>query len=120
MVSNFLQEQSIPFVDVGMDLSMIQEENSLIGSCRVTLSTSENSDHFDKRAPQGTDNEFDLYQTNIQVADMNALNAALAVIKWKQLCGFYQDVVKAHHTTYSINSHSLTRHEMIGGIDANQ
>lgn len=120
LVSNFLQEQSIPFVDVGMDLSMIQEENSLIGSCRVTLSTSENSDHFDKRAPQGTDNEFDLYQTNIQVADMNALNAALAVIKWKQLCGFYQDVVKAHHTTYSINSHSLTRDEMIGGIDANQ
>lgn len=48
------------------------------------------------------------------IADINALNATLAVIKWKQFCGFYQDVVKAHHTTYSINSHSLTRDEMTG------
>lgn len=42
---------------------------------------------------------------------MNALNANLAVIKWKQYCGFYQDIFKAHHTTYSVNSHSLTRDE---------
>jgi antirestriction protein ArdC len=26
---------------------------------------------------------------NIQIAELNALNAALAVIKWKKLCGFY-------------------------------
>lgn len=112
LVGKFLRQQDIPFVDVGMELSMIPEENCLIGTCRATLSTPEKSDHFDRCAPQGADNGNDLYRTNIQVADMNALNAALAVIKWKQLCGFYQDMVKAHHTTYSINSHSLTRDEM--------
>ena len=93
---------------------MIPEDNSLFGTCRATLSTPEKSDHFDRRAPQGADAGGDIYRTNIQVADMNALNAALAVIKWKQHCGFYQDLAKAHHTTYSINAHSLTRDEMLG------
>jgi len=53
-----------------------------------------------------------IYDSNIQVADMNALNAALAVAKWKQFCTFYQDLRQVHHTTYSINSHSLTKDEM--------
>lgn len=111
LVSGYLREKTIPFVDVGMDLRMVETANSLFGTCRVTLSTPEKSDHFEKYAPQGVSDEGDLYQTNIQVADMNAFNAALAVFKWKQLCGFYQDLAKVHHTTFSINSHSLTRDE---------
>jgi molybdopterin/thiamine biosynthesis adenylyltransferase len=114
LVSRFLREQGIPFIDVGMDIMMIPEENSLFGTCRATLSTPEKSDHFDTCTPQGADSDENLYRTNIQVADMNALNAALAVIKWKQYCGFYQDLTKVHHTTYSVNSHSLTRNEMTG------
>lgn len=117
LVSGFLKEQSIPFIDVGMELSLLADDKCLIGTCRATLSTPEKSDHFDKRAPQGEDHGNDLYGTNIQVADMNALNANLAVIKWKQYCGFYQDIFKAHHTTYSVNAHSLTRDEKTGNID---
>lgn len=120
MVSGFLREHGIPFVDVGMDLSMIPDANCLIGTCRATLSTKEKSEHFDRYAPQGAENGNDLYQTNIQVADINALNATLAVIKWKQFCGFYQDIPKAHHTTYSINAHSLTRDEMTGKYKISQ
>lgn len=114
LMSGFLREQGIPFIDVGMELLMVSEDNCLIGTCRATMSTPDKSDHFDKHAPQGADYGNDLYRSNIQVADMNALNAALAVIKWKQYCGFYQDLVKVHHTTYSVNSHSLTRDEMPG------
>jgi len=114
LVSRFLQNQNIPFIDVGMELTMIPEENNLIGTCRATISTPDKSDHFDRYAPLGSDDDNDLYRSNIQVADMNALNAALAVIKWKQYCGFYQDLFKYHHTTYSINSHSLTRAELTG------
>lgn len=93
----------------------------ILGSTNVgvtpTLSTSEKSEHFDRRVPLGVDNGNDLYRSNIQVADMNALNAAIAVIKWKQYCGFYQDIYKVHHTTYSVNAHSLTRDEMTGVSD---
>lgn len=117
LVSSFLQEQCIPFIDVGMELFMVPEDSSVFGTCRATLSTSEKSEHFDSRAPLGADNGNDLYRSNIQVADMNALNASIAVIKWKQYCGFYQDIYKVHHTTYSVNAHSLTRDEMTGVLD---
>lgn len=117
LVSSFLRKQDIAFIDVGMELLMVPENTSLLGTCRATLSTPDKSDHFDKHAPQGVDNGNDLYRSNIQVADMNALNAALAVIKWKQYCGFYQDLVKVHQTTYSVNSHSLTRDEMTGVVE---
>jgi molybdopterin/thiamine biosynthesis adenylyltransferase len=111
LISNYLIEQKISFIDVGMGLQLIEEENSLLGTCRVTVATPNKFNHFDKSSPQGTNDKEDIYQTNIQVADMNALNAALAVIKWKQLRGFYQDVAEVYHTTFSLNSHSLTRDE---------
>ena len=39
------------------------------------------------------------------------LNAALAVIKWKKLCGFYQDLKKEHHCAYAINLNQLVSNE---------
>lgn len=109
VISAYLREKGIPFVDVGMDLQLIPEENRLLGTCRATLATPERHAHFDDYAPQGVDTDEDLYRSNIQVADMNALNATLAVVKWKQYCGFYRDQFEVHHTTFSIDSHSLTR-----------
>lgn len=53
------------------------------------------------------------YDKNIQVADLNALNAALAVIKWKKLCGFYQDLEKEHNTTYTTSSNLLTSDDLL-------
>lgn len=109
VISTYLREKGITFVDVGMDLQLIPGENRLLGTCRATLATSVQHVHFDDYAPQGVDTDEDLYRSNIQVADMNALNAALAVVKWKQYCGFYRDQFEVHHTTFSIDSHSLTR-----------
>ncbi|MGV3581653.1 MAG: ThiF family adenylyltransferase [Methylophilus sp.] len=114
LISTFLQEHNIPFIDVGMDLMMGPEAQNLLGTCRVTMSTPNKSDHFQKHVPMTEDLSDDLYRKNIQVADMNALNAALAVNMWKKYCGFYQDLYQVHHTTYSINSQSLTRDEMVG------
>ncbi len=56
-------------------------------------------------ADAGVDDDYD---RNIQVADLNALNSALAVIKWKKLCGFYLDYEKEHHSTYTIDCNMLT------------
>ena len=41
-----------------------------------------------------------MYSHNIQIAELNALNAALAVIKWKKLAGFYVDLEGEHFTVY--------------------
>ena len=37
LISDFLHGQSTPFVDVGMELQLIDEAAHLIGTCRVTL-----------------------------------------------------------------------------------
>lgn len=51
----------------------------------------------------GEDQEEDLYRSNIQIAELNALNAAFAVIEYKKYFDFYQDVRDNIQTIYSIN-----------------
>jgi hypothetical protein len=51
------------------------------------------------------------YDRNIQTAELNALNAALAAIKWKKLCGFYIDLEREHHSTYSIDGNEMTNED---------
>jgi hypothetical protein len=99
----------IPFIDVGMGVNLVN--GSLRGQLRVTTSTEAKRDHFQKRVPF-TDNEAENdYSRNIQIADLNALNAALAVVKWKKLYGFYQDLEEEHCCLYTINGNVLSNED---------
>ena len=49
----------------------------------------------------------DVYASNIQVADLNALNACLAVVRWKKLREFYRDLENEHHSTYTTDGGML-------------
>jgi hypothetical protein len=100
-----LVEWGMAFIDVGMTVYLV--ENQLLGMLRVTASTSDKRDHIQKKIPFVGGDENDDYAQNIQVADLNALNASLAVHKWKKLCGFYQDLEREHHITYDINVNQL-------------
>ncbi len=111
LISEFLHAQGTAFIDVGMELQLIEEAAHLIGTCRVTLSTPDRRDHFPRHVSLEGDVADDVYAANIQVADMNALNAALAVLKWKKFCDFYQDCYREHQSAYAINAHQLTRDE---------
>lgn len=114
LVSDFLIREKIAFIDVGMELELVEEQLSLVGTCRTTLCTPEKSDHFSRHVSLDGDPVDELYKSNIQVADMNALNAVMAVIKWKKYCGFYQDCYREHQSVYAINAHQLTRDEADG------
>lgn len=104
-IIDFLLLHEIPFFDVGLGVNTV--DDCLVGTLRVTTGTSSMHDHLGKRISYGDDvnNE---YASNIQIADLNSLNAVLAVIKWKKLSGFYQDLKQEHNTTYSINVSQLT------------
>jgi hypothetical protein len=115
LVSEFLIKRGIPFIDVGMEVLLNAGKMGLFGTCRVTQSSPSKSDHFSLHAPVDDHPVEDLYRKAIQVADLNCLNAALAVIRWKQYCGFYEDAFNPHQVTFSVNSQSLTRDEMLGG-----
>ncbi|HEX5538833.1 MAG TPA: ThiF family adenylyltransferase [Methylophilaceae bacterium] len=109
LIAEYLIQQQTPFIDVGMDLQLIAATGKLIGSCRYTLCTPAQSAHFSRYAPLQGDDANAVYRQNIQIADMNALNAQLAVMKWKQFCGFYQDDFMAHNVVFTVNVMSLAR-----------
>ncbi|GAB6152876.1 ThiF family adenylyltransferase [Desulfosporosinus burensis] len=96
---NQLIANGIPFIDAGLGIDLV--DNALTGHVRVTVSTPQKNDHLHKYI-SFADGEVDDYSTNIQIAELNALNASLAVIKWKKLCRFYYDFLGEHHNLYSI------------------
>lgn len=108
-IAGALEAAGVAFVDVGMGVELV--DDSLRGVIRVTASTPSKRDHFAARAPMAPVGLNDEYDTNIQVCDLNALNAALAVIKWKKLCGFYLDFEREHHSDYAISSNALVSEE---------
>lgn len=99
-----LEEFGTPFIDVGMGVDSA-EDGSLIGTLRVALSMPEMREHIHEgnRIPFEDGVEQNLYATNIQVSELNCMNACLAVIKWKKLIGFYFDEEREHFSTYSVH-----------------
>jgi hypothetical protein len=110
-VCEYLTASAVSFIDVGMDVVQNKETLELDGTCRVTTITAGKNGHLARSIPMDQDNDDAIYRQNIQVADLNALNAQLAVIKWKQLLGFYEDVARSNHTAYTVATQSLTRGE---------
>ena len=102
-----LHERGVAFVDIGMGLEL--GDRGLSGILRVTTSTPATRDtvRSHARIPLAGGGAKDVYASNIQVADLNALNAVLAVIKWKKLCGFYCDLENEHHSTYTLDGNML-------------
>jgi len=88
LIMEKLEEFGKPFVDVGMGVYEVEE--SLGGVLRITTMTpcGHCHDRAKKAVSFADDDVRDEYSRNIQIADLNALNAALAVIKWKKLFRF--------------------------------
>lgn len=101
-----LESMGIAFIDVGMGLELV--DGSLGGILRVTASTPACRAHVHAgRIPFAGGAANDIYASNIQVADLNALNATLAVIKWKKLRGFYRDFERELHMTYTSDGNMI-------------
>ncbi|UZR27795.1 ThiF family adenylyltransferase [Methylococcus mesophilus] len=75
-----LQASSTPFIDVGMGIHVVEGSGELLGVCRVTTSSEAKMDHVSRRISFSEEQLDDAYARNIQIADLNALNAALAVM----------------------------------------
>ena len=100
-IFDVLMAKKIPFVDVGMGLN--RNRGSLNGLLRVTyFSAAEAQAVRDKQLVDLSDRPDDIYHANIQIAELNALNACLAVIKFKQLRGFYLEEAPLYNLLFGI------------------
>lgn len=105
-----LERLGLSFIDVGMGLDLVDDQ--ILGQVRVTSSTPAKRDHvWAGRVSMTGGDEEDLYGRNIQVADLNMLNASLAVGRWKRMLGFYLDLEHEHHSVYAVDGNHLLNEE---------
>lgn len=109
-VMEYLETQGIPFIDCGLGIQEV--DSRLLGIIRCTTITPSKKDHRSSRI-SCVDTMDDDYASNIQIAELNALNAVLAVIKWKKLVGFYVDYGLEHHSTFTLNTGMLHHEEIV-------
>jgi molybdopterin/thiamine biosynthesis adenylyltransferase len=89
-IFDLLISHGIPFIDVGMGLNRTQ--GPIDGSLRATYYSAEDGQRLrDLNLAELVDDPADEYRIHVQTAELNALNAAMAVIKFKQIRGFYFD-----------------------------
>ena len=112
LIVEALEGFGTPFIDVGMGIYQVEE--SLGGTIRVVTSTVTQRDHVraKSRIPFSDGDANNEYSQNIQIADLNALNAVLAIIKWKKLLGFYQDLGNEHFTAYAVSDNVLINEDI--------
>ena len=108
LIIDTLQAVGRTFINTGIGVELLPARLQLWGICRVTTSTSAQYDHVAQRISCAANEDDDLYARNIQLAELNALCAVMAVTKWKKLCGFYADDDREHDSTYTTNTNLLT------------
>lgn len=95
-IFDLLIRLNIPFIDVGMGLN--RKQGALSGTLRVTHAASGQGERVRARGwAELAGRPDDEYRRNVQIAELNALNAAVAVIRYKQLRGFYLDECPEQH-----------------------
>jgi hypothetical protein len=107
-----LTEFSVVFIDVGMGLYAKNEK--IGGILQVVTSTPENREQALSRMSFTAGDIPNEYDKNIQVADLNALNAILAVIRWKKIRQFYFDNKQERYNSFTIGGNMLLNEDLYG------
>lgn len=107
-IIGYLQKCCIPFIDTGMDV--VRRGDALCGTIRTTFCSADETGRrtaqkFIDMVGEAHENEYD---ADIQIAELNALNAVLAVIRWKRQCGYYCASYQGHCVSYANMIYSLS------------
>lgn len=109
VIIDHLREWDVPFVDCGMGLTRVA--NSLRGTVRATSGSPGRYEHVERRISV-RDITGDEYDLNMQTADLNMLNAVMAVLRWKKFCGYYIDSSGEQHSSYVVSTNLLLSSEL--------
>ncbi|MEG9250307.1 ThiF family adenylyltransferase [Arthrobacter sp. Soc17.1.1.1] len=102
-IMQWLRARGVPFIDVGM--SFREADIGITGMVKVAayLPGQEAPLPTAPALPPGEDD----YSSNLQLAELNALNAVLAVIRWKRHIGFYATHEVSNLTVYKLFSNEV-------------
>jgi molybdopterin/thiamine biosynthesis adenylyltransferase len=100
-IFDLLITMGISFIDVGMGLN--RRKGALSGMLRTTYFSYDNSQKVkDQRVAPVANDPDNLYRSNIQISELNALNASLAIIRFKQLRGFYAEEIPYYNMLFNV------------------
>ena len=101
-IFDLLISKGIPFIDVGMGLN--RKRGPISGLLRTDYYSAEHGQKVrEKELAPLTDDLDDIYRTNIQINELNALNACLAVVRFKQIRGFYFEDAPYYHLVMDVS-----------------
>ncbi len=95
-ILSWLRDKGIPAIEVGMG---IRDEDGRLSGLLAVINHFPNQPEAAGPTTTGTANDYD---RNIQVSDLNCLNAVLAVGNWKRYLGYYASALDANETIYKI------------------
>ena len=106
-ISSYLADHNQSFIDSGMGLECSNDR--LSGLVRVTEGFYGHYNHLkDAYGESITNGEEDMYKSNIQIAELNSLAAALSIIQWKKMLGVYNDYSdESLNFIYSVSGNSI-------------
>lgn len=108
-IFDLLTGLGIPYVDVGLGLKR-SENGSLRGMVRSSFFHPEVAQKMrDKKVANESEDPENLYKANIQIAELNALNACIAVIAFKQYRGFYDADSNFTNILFEISALKIVR-----------
>jgi hypothetical protein len=100
-IFDLLISLNIPFIDVGMGLN--RKQLGLAGMIRATYYAVDSAAKVrEMQLAEMADDPDDIYRASVQIAELNALNASIAVIRYKQLRGFYNDDNACYHLLMTV------------------
>ena len=101
-IFELLLKMRIPFIDVGMGLN--RDNGTIGGMIRTTYYSPDDAAVIvAKNLAPMVDYPDDVYKANIQISELNAFNACLAVLKYKQVRGFYKDSSNFYNMLFDIS-----------------
>jgi tRNA A37 threonylcarbamoyladenosine dehydratase len=106
-VVELLERVGCEFIDVGMGLLLDEDNAQVFGQVRTTYSTPATREQARRHLPLYGDAEDAVYAQNIQTAELNALSAVEAVMRWKKARAFYADFEQEVSSTYVIDGNTI-------------
>lgn len=106
LIADTLAASDTVMFDTGMGVQM-NANAELFAIVRLSTLDRASAAEAAKSMPMSANEDDNLYGTNVQVGDLNCLNAYLAVEAWKKRCGFYFAGALPHLTTYTTASASM-------------
>lgn len=106
LIVDALTQNQVPFIDTGISVS--NNSGILNAMIRADFWSADSKSRILKYLDFSNDVRDDPYNSNIQIAELNAMAAILAIIRWKKYYGYYADLTQNAHEVYTIADGEIT------------